>query len=96
MIDVHQLEVLSARAAVKTEQASSAINLARAGLGITLVPSNVLPPSFDGIVLAPVPAVERTLCVYTRVKPDPIAKAFLNAITDHTLVNPTERRSETS
>jgi DNA-binding transcriptional LysR family regulator len=68
-------------AAVKTEQAASAVNLARAGLGITLVPSNVLPRSFDGLVLFPVPSVERTLCVYTRVKPDPIAKAFLDAIT---------------
>jgi DNA-binding transcriptional LysR family regulator len=76
--------------AVKTEQAASAINLARAGLGITLVPSNVVPASFDGIVLSPVPAVERTLCVYTRVKPDPIAKAFVNAITDQALLNPTQ------
>jgi DNA-binding transcriptional LysR family regulator len=78
------------RAAVKTEQAPSAVNLARAGLGVTLVPANVLPSGFDGTVLSPVPAVERALCVYTRVKPDPIAKAFVNAITDRTLVNPAE------
>ena len=41
------------RAAVRTEQAPSALNLARAGLGITLIPGNVIPPSFDGVLGLP-------------------------------------------
>jgi len=36
----------------------------------------------------PEPVVERSLSVYTRVGPDPITKAFVNAIADQTLVNP--------
>jgi DNA-binding transcriptional LysR family regulator len=76
------------RAAVKTEQAPSAVNLALAGLGVTLVPGNVLPADFGGVVRWPEPVVERSLSVYTRVGPDPITKAFVNAIADQTLVNP--------
>jgi len=41
------------RAAVRTEQAPSALNLARAGLGITLLPGNVVPPAFDGVLRRP-------------------------------------------
>jgi DNA-binding transcriptional LysR family regulator len=74
--------------AVRTEQAPSALNLSRAGLGITLLPGNVVPPHFDGIVLHPDPPVLRRLSVYTRVRPDPITEAFVEAISDQTLVNP--------
>ena len=67
--------------AVRTEQAPSALNLARAGLGLTLVPRNVVPDGFDGIVASVLPPITRDLAVYTRVKPDPITKAFVNAFT---------------
>src|SRR5882757_9732203 len=67
--------------AVRTEQAPSALNLARAGLGVTLVPRNVVPDGFDGIVASVVPPITRDLAVYTRVKPDPITKAFVSAFT---------------
>ncbi|MEA2567916.1 MAG: hypothetical protein QOD49_3093 [Actinomycetota bacterium] len=74
--------------AVRTEQAPSALNLCLAGLGITLLPGNVVPLQFDGIMLHPDPPVERRLSVYTRVRPDPITEAFVDAISDQTLVNP--------
>jgi DNA-binding transcriptional LysR family regulator len=74
--------------AVRTEQSASALNLSRAGLGITLLPGNVIPPDFDGMVLQPDPSVERMLSVYTRVRPDPITKAFVDAISDQALVTP--------
>jgi hypothetical protein len=32
--------------------------------------------------------VERRLSVYTRVRPDPITEAFVDAISDQTLVTP--------
>ena len=75
-------------AAVRTEQAPSALNLARAGLGITLLPGNVVPEHFDGIIARPEPPVRRPLSVYTRVKPDPITAAFVDAICNDLLTNP--------
>jgi DNA-binding transcriptional LysR family regulator len=74
--------------ALRTEQAPSALNFSQAGLGVTMLTANVIPPQFDGIVLDPYPPVERRLSVYTRVRPDPITEAFVEAISDQTLVTP--------
>ncbi len=76
------------RVSVRTEQSPSALNLAAAGLGLTLVPGNVVPPRFEGVLLRPDPPVRRQLSVYTRVRPDPITAAFVAAIADETLVTP--------
>jgi hypothetical protein len=76
------------RAAVRTQQAPSALNLARAGLGVTLLPGNVVPPSFDGVLRRPDPPVQRMLSTYTRVRPDPINAAFVEAISHNTLATP--------
>jgi DNA-binding transcriptional LysR family regulator len=76
------------RVSVRTEQSPSALNLARAGLGLALVPGNIVPPGFDGILLRPDPPVRRPLSVYTRVRPDPITAAFVSAIAVETLVTP--------
>src|SRR5580704_976002 len=73
------------RVAVRTEQSASALNLSRAGLGITLLPGNVVPAQFNGTVLYPDPPVLRMLSVYTRVRPDPITAAFVDAISQQTL-----------
>jgi DNA-binding transcriptional LysR family regulator len=75
-------------AAVRTEQAPSALAFALEGLGLTLVPGNVIPPEFPGLVLWPDPPVNRQLSVYTRVRPDPITAAFMAAITRDTLATP--------
>ncbi|MCW2855130.1 MAG: LysR family transcriptional regulator [Marmoricola sp.] len=75
-------------AAVKTEQAPSALALALEGLGLTLVPGNVIPPDFPGQVFWPNPPVRRELSVYTRVRPDPITAAFVTAITEGALATP--------
>jgi DNA-binding transcriptional LysR family regulator len=76
------------RVAVRTEQAPSAVSLASEGLGLTLVPGNVIPATFDGLLLRPDPPVQRHLSVYTRVRPDPITAAFVTAITEKTLATP--------
>src|SRR5580700_8797946 len=76
------------RLSVRTEQGPSALNLARAGLGLALVPGNIIPPHFDGVLLRPDPPVRRPLSVYTRVRPDPITAAFVAAIAVETLVTP--------
>ena len=76
------------RVSVRTEQSPSALNLVAAGLGIGLVPANVIPPLFRGKLLRPEPSIVRPLSVYTRVRPDPITAAFVAAIADETLVMP--------
>jgi DNA-binding transcriptional LysR family regulator len=76
------------RVAVRTEQATSAANFAAAGLGPTLIPANVIPPHFDGLVLRPDPPVQRRLCAYTRTLPDALATAFVDMIADDALVTP--------
>ncbi len=76
------------RVSVRTEQGPSALSLARAGLGLALVPGNLVPPGFDGILLRPDPPVRRALSVYTRVRPDPITAAFVEAITIENLATP--------
>ena len=58
-------------------------------LGITLLPGNVVPPAFDGVLRRPDPPVQRMLSAYTRVRPDPITAAFAEAICHHTLATPT-------
>jgi DNA-binding transcriptional LysR family regulator len=73
---------------VRTEQSTSALRLVAAGLGIGLVPANVIPTHYEGQVLRPQPQVLRPLSVYTRVRPDPITAAFVAAIADETLVMP--------
>jgi DNA-binding transcriptional LysR family regulator len=76
------------RTSVRTEQSPSALNLARSGLDLALLPGNIVPPQFDGILLRPDPPVRRPLSVYTRVRPDPITAAFVAAIAVATLVTP--------
>jgi DNA-binding transcriptional LysR family regulator len=73
---------------VRTEQSPSALSLARAGVGLALLPGNIIPPHFDGTLLRPDPPVLRPLAVYTRVRPDPITAAFVSAISVETLVTP--------
>jgi DNA-binding transcriptional LysR family regulator len=76
------------KVSVRTEQSTSALNMVAAGLGVGLVPANVIPPHFAGMLLRPDPPVRRPLSVYTRVRPDPITAAFVTAIADETLVMP--------
>ncbi|GGY12052.1 LysR family transcriptional regulator [Streptomyces anandii] len=76
------------RAAVRTEQAASAIGYAAAGLGPTLVPANTVPPHFAGALLRPEPPVRRQLTGYTRTSPDPVTSSFLEALTEPGLLMP--------
>ncbi|WP_432021510.1 LysR substrate-binding domain-containing protein [Streptomyces sp. 1222.5] len=69
------------RVAVRTQQATFAANFAAAGLGIALVPGNVLAPEFRGRLLRPEPPLLRTLAAYTRGEPDPITHTFLDLLT---------------
>jgi DNA-binding transcriptional LysR family regulator len=76
------------RVSVRTEQGPSAATLAAAGLGITLVPANIVPPHFNAVVLRPDPPVNRSLCAYTRPRPDPTTTAFIDVVASHAIVTP--------
>ncbi|MCM2425007.1 LysR family transcriptional regulator [Streptomyces sp. RKAG337] len=76
------------RVAVRTQQAPFAANFAAAGLGLTLVPGNIIPPHFDGLLLRPEPPVTRPLTAYTRSSPDPIAHAFLDMLSEEIPLTP--------
>ena len=80
------------RVAVRTEQAMSAANYAAAGLGPTLVPAEIIPPHFAGLLLLPDPPVRRPLAAFTRTSPDPIASAFLDILASEALITPAHIR----
>ncbi len=68
------------RAAVRTEQTAAAPLLAAAGLGPALVPANIVPTGFDGLVRRPEPPVRRPLVAYTRTRPDALTAAFVEVL----------------
>ncbi|MFI7142491.1 LysR family transcriptional regulator [Streptomyces massasporeus] len=76
------------RVAVRTEQASSALGYASAGLGPTLVPANIIPPHFGGAFLRLDPPLRRRLTGYTRTSPDPVTANFLETLGDHASLTP--------
>ncbi|WP_405006952.1 LysR family transcriptional regulator [Kitasatospora purpeofusca] len=66
--------------AVRTEQTAAAPLLAAAGLGPALVPANIVPPGFDGLVRRPEPPVRRPLVAYARTRPDALTTAFVELL----------------
>ncbi|MFF9645808.1 LysR family transcriptional regulator [Kitasatospora aureofaciens] len=76
------------RAAVRAEQTSAAPLLAAAGLGPALVPADIIPPHFDGLLLRPDPPIRRTLTAYTRTRPDPLTVAFAELLAERARINP--------
>ncbi|MGW3045460.1 LysR family transcriptional regulator [Kitasatospora sp. NPDC001159] len=75
------------RAAVRAEQTSAAPLLAGAGLGPALVPADIVPPHFDGVLLRPDPPIRRILTAYTRTRPDPLTVAFVDLLAQQARVN---------
>ncbi|MFG2848127.1 LysR family transcriptional regulator [Kitasatospora sp. NPDC048296] len=76
------------QAAIRAEQTSAAPLFAAAGLGPALVPANIVPSHFDGVLLRPDPPIRRTLTAYTRTRPDPLTVAFADLLADQVRVNP--------
>jgi DNA-binding transcriptional LysR family regulator len=71
------------RAAVRTHHTATAVELAAAGLGPALVPSNVVGPDFLACTVTPDPPVRRELVAFTRARPSPPALAFIEIIVEH-------------
>jgi DNA-binding transcriptional LysR family regulator len=65
---------------VQTAQVAAAGPLAAAGLGVTLIPSNVVPQGLDAIILSLDPPLIRQLVAFTRQDWPPLAEAFLRAL----------------
>jgi DNA-binding transcriptional LysR family regulator len=68
------------RGPVRTSQAEGAVRLAAAGLGIALVPDNIVLPALDCAVLRLEPRLIRDVAVYARTDWSPTAAAFLDVV----------------
>jgi DNA-binding transcriptional LysR family regulator len=68
------------RSAAQTGQVAAAAHLAACGLGVTIVPSNVLPDGLDAGVRRLKSPLVRQLAAFTRRSWSPLAEAFLQAL----------------
>jgi len=68
------------RGAVRISQAEGAVRLAAAGLGVALVPDNIVLPAVDCAVLRLVPRLIRDIAVYARTDWSPTAAAFVDVL----------------
>ena len=76
------------RDAVRTAQVEAAARLAAAGVGVAIVPANIVPPDLDAHVRATDPPIFRKLGAYTRVEWSPQADALIAALSAATWVVP--------
>jgi DNA-binding transcriptional LysR family regulator len=68
------------RRTVETGQVAAAPNLAAAGLGVTIVPDNVVPDGLGATVRSLKPRLVRELVAFTRQDWSPLAAAFLEVL----------------
>jgi DNA-binding transcriptional LysR family regulator len=68
------------RGAVRISQAEGAVRLAAAGLGVALVPDNIVLPAVDRVVLRLTPRLIRNIAVYARTDWSPTAAAFVDVL----------------
>ena len=68
------------RGTVRTSQAEGAVRLAAAGLGIALVPDNIVLPAVDCGVLRLAPRLIRDISAYARTDWSSTAAAFVNVL----------------
>jgi DNA-binding transcriptional LysR family regulator len=71
------------RASARVHHTATALELAAAGVGAALVPSNVIGPQFAGCTAWPDPPIERALVAFTRGEPLAPAAAFIALLLDH-------------
>jgi DNA-binding transcriptional LysR family regulator len=68
------------RRTVQTSQVAAAAHLAAAGLGVTIVPSNVVPAGLNAEVRSLRPPLARQLVAFGRQDWSPLAHAFLDVL----------------
>jgi DNA-binding transcriptional LysR family regulator len=67
------------RAAIRTMQSAAAVRLAAQGLGVTMVPVNVVPSGIDAVASLDPPVI-RELAVYSRTDWSTLSSAFVDAL----------------
>jgi DNA-binding transcriptional LysR family regulator len=74
----------SPRRTVQTGQVAAAAHLAAAGLGVTVIPSNVVPAGLSAAIRSLKPPLARQLVAFTRQDWLPLAAAFLEVLETQT------------
>ncbi len=75
-------------AAIRSTQTAAVPRLVAAGLGVGLVPSNILTSAFPGTVLCLAPRRHRPLAVFTRAAPHPLISEFVTTARHHAHLMP--------
>jgi DNA-binding transcriptional LysR family regulator len=68
------------RRTVETGQVAAAANLAAAGLGVTMVPDNIVPAGLGACIRSLKPRLVRQIVAFTRQDWSPLAAAFLEVL----------------
>jgi DNA-binding transcriptional LysR family regulator len=68
------------RRTIETGQVAAAPHLAAAGLGVTIVPSNIMPTGLNAAVRSLKPPLARQIVAFTRQTWSPLATAFLDVL----------------
>ena len=76
------------RDAVRTAQVEAAARLAAAGVGVAIVPANIVPSELREHVRVTDPPIFRKLAAYTRAEFSPQAGALIAALRESTWVDP--------
>jgi DNA-binding transcriptional LysR family regulator len=72
------------RRTIQTGQVAAAGHLAAAGLGVTIIPRNVVPTDLGAAIRSLKPPLARQLVAFTRQDWSPLAAAFLQVLKDQT------------
>lgn len=80
MLEVCARSGFTPRRTVQTGQVAAAPHLAAAGLGVTIIPSNVVPDGLNAAVRSLKPPLVRELVAFTRQGWPPLAEAFLDVL----------------
>jgi DNA-binding transcriptional LysR family regulator len=68
------------RRTIQTGQVAAAAHLAAAGLGVTMIPDNVVPTGINAAIRSLKPPLARQLVAFTRHDWSPLAAAFLDVL----------------
>jgi DNA-binding transcriptional LysR family regulator len=80
VLDVCARAGFTPRRTVQTAQVAAAGHLAAAGLGVTIIPGNVVPQGLDAAIRSLASPLVRQLVAFSRQDWPPLAEAFLHAL----------------
>jgi DNA-binding transcriptional LysR family regulator len=80
IIETCALAGFTPRRTVETRQVAAATHLAAAGLGVTIVPDNVVPEGLNAAIRRLKPPLVREIVAFTRQDWSPLAAAFLEVL----------------